>query len=427
MKPQVAVIGSGIAGMASAYYLRDHFDVHLYESADYVGGHTNTKFVASGKGETPIDTGFMVFNDHTYPNLIKLFDELGVSSYPTSMSFGVRNVNTGLEYCSNGGSGFFAQRARILDPRQWSLYSGIKHFFSQAHRLLESDISPEITIGDFAQEYAISDRAMEDFVLPMAGAVWSTPPDKILDFPAKSMLGFMKNHHMLGIGIQYQWKTVKGGSEQYKRKLLNQLHRPPMVGCGVKSIHQSDTGSTVQLSDGTSKAFSHVIVATHADDALKLLSNPTELQGELLSRFGYNQNHTVLHTDESVMPKSRNAWASWNVSHEKRDGETLASTHYWMNNLQDIEPLGNHFVSVDPHQTIDPDKIVWSTHYTHPRFDTAAIEAQPRLKQLNEEGSLSFCGSYFRNGFHEDALWSALNAVELLLKRKEVRSEIAAV
>lgn len=427
MKETLAVVGSGIAGMASAYYLRDQFDVHLYESDNYIGGHTNTRFVKEPHKSLPVDTGFMVFNDHTYPNLIRLFDELDVTSYPTSMSFGVRNDNTGLEYSSNKAKGFFAQKHRFLSPSHWSLYGDIKRFFNQALETAESEAGPEYTIADFAQDKNISLRAMNDFVIPMAGAIWSTPPQGILAFPAVPLLRFMKNHQMLGIGIQYQWKTVEGGSEQYKQKLLAKLPNPPKPSLGVKRIQQSTTESTLYFSDGSFRTFDHVIVATHADDALKALANPSPLQEQLLSKFKYNKNRATLHSDESVMPKTRNAWASWNVSHRGSKDHWQFSTHYWMNSLQNLDTDRNYFVSVDSYQDIDTGKIHWEKDYTHPRFDSEAIAAQGRLPELNETGSVSFCGSYFRNGFHEDALWSALKAAGQLLKRKEVSHELSAL
>lgn len=425
MKENVAVIGSGIAGMASAYYLRDRFDVHLFESQSYIGGHTNTRFVSESAKSLPIDTGFMVFNDHTYPNLVRLFNELEVTTYPTSMSFGVRNIDTGLEYSSAGAKGFFAQSYRIADPRHWKLYSGIKKFFRLAIDSLDSGLPTSFTIADFAKAFKIPERTMQDFVVPMAGAIWSTPPEGILQFPALPMLRFMNNHRMLGIGTQYQWKTVEGGSQQYKDKLLAKLHHKPIPGLGVEKIHQTSSEARLTLSDGTRRTFDHAIIATHADDALRLIGNPNQKQETLLSPFKYNSNTAVLHSDASVMPNNRNAWASWNVSHQGRAGQRVSATHYWMNSLQNLDTDQNYFVSVDFDEALDPDLVHWQTVYTHPRFDSASIAAQSEIATLNASGALSFCGSYFRNGFHEDALWSALNATKSLLDRKEASHAIA--
>lgn len=427
MKERMAVIGSGIAGMASAYYLRDSFDVHLFEADNYIGGHTNTRYVEEKQKKLPIDTGFMVFNDHTYPNLIRLFKELEVTTYPTSMSFGVRNDNSGLEYSSNQAAGFFAQKRRWLDPRHWLLLKGMKRFFATALEFADSQVPCDFTIGDFAKKYDVSTSVMRNFLVPMAGAIWSTPPEGIMNFPASPMLRFMKNHRMLGIGIQYQWRTVEGGSQQYKQKLLAKLPNRPITGLGVTNIRQNDESATLTLSDGSQRDFKHAIVATHADDALKLLHKPTELQQSLLSNFKYNKNTAILHSDESVMPQQKNAWASWNVAYKETQESKRASTHYWMNSLQRIDTNTNFFVSVDSYQKIDPNKIHWQKDYTHPRFDTNAIKAQPNLQALNRSGSLSFCGSYFRNGFHEDAIWSALQAVGNILQRKEVPHELTAL
>lgn len=427
MRERLAVIGSGIAGMASAYYLREKFDVYLYEADNYIGGHTNTRFVSEGEKRLPVDTGFMVFNDHTYPNLIRLFDELHVTTYPTSMSFGVRNDNSGLEYSSNKAKGFFAQKRNLVSPAHWRLFKGIKHFFEQALETAETKADPSFTIAEFARANHISEQALRDFVVPMAGAIWSTPPKGILDFPAIPLLRFMKNHQMLGIGIQYQWKTVEGGSQQYKEKLLAKLPNKPVPNLGVVSVQQTESEAILSLTDGSKRTFDHAIVATHADDAVKILANPTRRQKDLLSKFKYNKNRATLHSDESVMPKAKNAWASWNVSHTSSQNEWKFSTHYWMNSLQNLDTSENYFVSVDSYQKIDPSKVHWEKDYTHPLFDSGAIEAQSHLHELNESGPLSFCGSYFRNGFHEDALWSSLRAVDQLLKRKEVSHELSAL
>ena len=223
MKESVAVIGSGIAGMAAAYYLRNQFDVTLIEKNSYAGGHTNTVNVHESDRSIPIDTGFMVFNETTYPNLVRLFSELGVISYNTSMSFGVRNIDTRLEYSSTGFAGFFAQKRNLVNLRHWNLYSEITKFFKAADELILRGPEPRYTMAEFAKDYSLSRSVMNDFILPMAGAIWSTPPEGILNFPALPLLQFMQNHRMLGIGTQLQWKTVESGSEQYKQKLLDHM------------------------------------------------------------------------------------------------------------------------------------------------------------------------------------------------------------
>lgn len=423
MNERVAVIGTGIAGMSAAYYLRDRFDVVLYEKNDYIGGHTNTVFVGSREGKSlPIDSGFMVFNDKTYPNLLRLFAELGVGSYDTSMSFSVSNLDSGLEYACSGLNSFFAQRRKALSPRHWGLLAGIKRFFAAAHRFLEQDPDATMTLSQFAGAHGIRPQVMSDFVVPMAAAIWSTPPSGIERYPARALLTFLRNHQLLGIGIQLQWKTVKGGSESYKRKLLARLPRAPQANRGVSRIEQGESGVRVIDQRGLSSTFDYVVLATHADQALATLANPTPLQQTLLRPFRYNRNPVALHSDATVMPKAKAAWASWNFQHSRQaDGNVKSSTHYWMNNLQRIDDPRPFFVSVDHDGFIDPRKTHWTFEYEHPRFDAEAIRAQSRLPELNREGRVLFCGSYFRYGFHEDALWSALQAVSELVQRKETR------
>ena len=425
MKPRVAVVGSGIAGMSAAYYLRETCQVSLLERNGYAGGHTNTINIDLQGKRVPVDTGFMVFNDTTYPNLIKLFDELEVTSYDTSMSFGVRDQKTGLEYACTGFSTFFAQKRNLINPRHWKLYRSILRFFDAADHLIAQEPSPDYTLQQFATDYQLSNRVMDRFVYPMAGAIWSTTCEDIRSFAALPLLRFMKNHNMLGVGIQFQWKTVDEGSDQYKRKLLAKLPEPPTLNSSVANIGQTDNEAYYYDTDGTRHAYDYIIIATHANQALDLLEAPSSQQQLLLSPFHYSKNSAVLHSDDSVMPRARNAWASWNVSTNLESGGRLnSSTHYWMNSLQNLDTNENVFVSIDYEGQIDPSKIHWSAVYEHPRFDSEAIAAQICLSEINQEGRLLFCGSYFRNGFHEDALWSSLKVVNEIRKREEIRCEL---
>jgi predicted NAD/FAD-binding protein len=428
VKQRVAIIGTGIAGMAAAYYLRTEYDVTLIEKNNYVGGHTNTVSVSLGGDSIPVDTGFMVYNDTTYPHLVRLFEELGVTSYDTSMSFGVRNVDRNLEYACSGFSTFFAQRKNLINPVHWKLYRDILKFFRAADALIADEPSPDFSLSDFAGQYALSSQVMNDFVLPMAGAIWSTPGGEIRNFPALPLLRFMKNHQMLGVGIQLQWKTVEGGSNQYKEKLLAALPNKTLLSQNIKAIGQDASCAYFYDEAGNKQNYDFIIVATHADQALRLLESPSSLQSQLLSAFQYNKNHVKLHSDASVMPHSKQAWASWNVLNQTNAlGESMSSTHYWMNSLQNLDTKENLFVSVDYPGSINPEKTYWQARYEHPRFDAAAISAQPRLPELNASGKIRFCGSYFRNGFHEDALWSALSVVDDLSNHKKHHHELVSV
>ena len=425
MKPRIAVVGSGIAGMSAAYYLRETCRVTLLERNSYAGGHTNTITIDLHGRRIPVDTGFMVFNDNTYPNLIKLFNELGVTSYDTSMSFGVRDQGTGLEYACTGFSTFFAQKRNLINPRHWKLYRSILRFFDAADHLIAQGPAADYTLDQFAVDYQLSNRVMDRFVYPMAGAIWSTTCEDIRSFAALPLLRFMKNHNMLGVGIQFQWKTVDGGSDQYKHKLLAKLTEPPTLDYSIDSIGQNESEAYYYDADENRHEFDYIIIAAHANQALNLLETPSALQQSLLSPFRYSKNSAVLHSDESVMPRARNAWASWNVSTKlESDAQLDSSTHYWMNSLQNLDTNENVFVSINYEGEINPSKIHWSSVYEHPRFDSAAIAAQSRLPEINQEGRLLFCGSYFRNGFHEDALWSALKVVNEIRKREEIRCEL---
>ena len=424
MKESVAVIGSGIAGMAAAYYLRNQFDVTLIEKNSYAGGHTNTVNVHESGRRIPIDTGFMVFNETTYPNLVRLFSELGVISYNTSMSFGVRNIDTRLEYASTGFAGFFAQKRNLVNLRHWNLYSEITKFFKAADELILLGPEPQYTMAEFAKDYSLSRSVMNDFILPMAGAIWSTPPEGILNFPALPLLQFMQNHRMLGIGTQLQWKTVESGSEQYKQKLLARLPDEPLLSQSIASIDQDNDTAYYCDERGQKQTYDYIIVATHANHALALLGDPSSAQKSALSAFKYNRNKAVLHTCDSVMPRSKNAWASWNVLHSLGStGNSKSSTHYWMNSLQNLETDVDYFVSIDYDGEIDREKIRFSTTYEHPLFDEAATRAKERLPGLNTNSRIRFCGSYFRDGFHEDALWSSLKLVDELIDEKGGKRE----
>ena len=428
MKKRIAIIGSGIAGLGSAWYLRDKYDVTLYEKNNYAGGHTNTVNIDEESSRVPVDTGFMVYNEHTYPNLVKLFRELDVETMETSMSFGVQNLSTNLEYACSGVKAYFAQIRRIFDPSHWRLLNQIKKFFISAKDFISISSDTRVTLDEFLDLYSLDPSLAEDYLLPMTAAIWSTPPGKMLDYPALSLLRFLDNHQLLGIGIQLEWRTVVGGSNQYKSKILDALpgclHLNRRVSCITSG---SDETVLVKDNRGGEELYEYVIVATHADQALRMLDIPTELQQTLLSNFDYNHNRVVLHSDDSVMPKSRNAWASWNFrTSTEREGIRHSSTHYWMNSLQKVSEYQNYFVSVDYEGELDPAKVYWENDYTHPIFNVAAIQAQNELYKLNQDGNIFFAGSYFKNGFHEDALTSAIEAVETI-KMRDNKHEILSV
>lgn len=419
MKPRVAIIGTGIAGMACAWYLRDRYSLTLYEKNQYIGGHTNTVMVKEGSKLLPIDTGFMVYNEVTYPNLVKFFKDLKIETRETSMSFGVQQRMNDLEYaCSNLGT-FFAQRTNLLKASHWSLLREVLRFFKSSNAYLESSKDTLITLKNFLRDHGFKSQFIDNYLLPMTSAIWSTPPARMLEYPAESLFRFMNNHRLLGVGIQLPWRTVVGGSKQYKEAIFKSLDADVKTDSEVAKVSRFGNRTTVLLDDGYSTEYENVIIATHADQAIQLLKKPSNEERKLLSCFQYSKNSVVLHSDESVMPCQKRAWASWNFRTEKREnGEVVSSTHYWMNNLQMLSQQKNYFVSVDYDGHLAPEKIHWKFCYDHPIFTTKAIEAQKGLPGLNDSGQIYFCGSYFRHGFHEDALVSALDVVEKISQRK---------
>ncbi len=405
----LAIVGTGIAGMACAYFLRNRYNITIFEKNDYVGGHTNTVLLDEGTKKIPVDTGFMVYNEKTYPNLIRFFEHLGISSMDTSMSFSVNDANSGFETSYTSLATFFPSFASALSPRRYQLLLGMKHLFASAHAYLDSAKHSSLTLAEFVDQYRISKLATERFLLPMTAAIWSTPTDKMRNYPAATLFRFLANHGMLGFGDQFQWKTLIGGSQQYKNKLIDKIGSKIQTSNGAAQIKRNPDGATIVDTNGNTHHFDKVIVAAHADQALRLLESPSDLQLNLLSKFKYNVNPVVLHSDTSVMPRNKRAWASWNYRYETKNAKTLGSTHYWMNKLQNVSNNQNYFVSVDYDGPISEDKIHWRYTYEHPRFDRGAIEAQSSLPLLNSDSTLYFCGSYFRYGFHEDAFTSALN------------------
>lgn len=402
---RLAVIGTGIAGMACAYRLHKKYDLTLYERNNYAGGHTNTVSVSEEGRDLPIDTGFMVYNEVTYPLLTKLFHELGVETKPTSMSFSVQHQPTGLEFSGSGLSGLFAQRRNFFRPSYWRLLAEINRFNEESVTLLEDPAGASLSLGDYAQQRGFSQEFLNYYLIPMSSAVWSTPADDMLRFPAVTLIRFFKNHGFLGLHTQHPWRTVVGGSRHYRDKIIAPYRDRIRMATPVSRVVKTSQGVEVRDVAGGKREFDHAIVACHADEALALLAQPSRDEKECLGSFPYQRNLATLHTDESVMPRTRSAWSSWNY----RVTPQGASTVYWMNSLQGVSEKKNYFVSINGQAEIGSKAILKTIEYHHPVFSLAAIRAQAQLPRLNEKGPVYFCGSYFRYGFHEDALLSAEN------------------
>ncbi len=418
---KLAIIGTGIAGMGCGYFLHKDFDLTVYEQGDYVGGHTNTVSVDEDGKQIHFDTGFMVFNHVTYPYLTKLFEELKVETKKTSMSFSVQHVPSGLEYCGSGISGLFAQRKNIFSPKFIRMLMQISRFNKEAIELVKSDkgqVAGEETVAEFCRRNNLGEDFLHKYLIPMSGAVWSTPPLKMLEFPALTLIRFFYNHGFLGLNTQHQWWTVTGGSKNYRDKIIAPFKDKILVNNGAVSVRRESDGVVVKSKDGNEKKFDRVIFACHGDEAFQLLQNQSADEKRLLPCFRYQPNKATIHTDDSIMPKTKRAWSSWNYRIVKKNGEELPATIYWMNSLQGCSEKKNYYVSINDANEVDPKKIIREIDYTHPLFDVPAINAQKELPKLNETGPVYFCGSYFRYGFHEDALLSAVELCSSILKKQ---------
>lgn len=413
---KLAIVGTGMAGMSAAYFLKDQFDITLFEKNDYIGGHTNTVYVDEDGEQKPIDSGFIVFNEETYPNMVKLFKKLDVPYYDSDMSFSVLETKSGLEY--NGSSlwnGLFAQKKNLFKPSYIKMLLDIQKLCKLAPKLVEDPRYDSLTVRDLVEKEGYGKDFLNHFVIPMSSAVWSTPHDKMLDFPAKTLIRFFLNHGFLGLDTQHQWKTVKAGSQTYKHKIIADYKDRIKVGHGVKTVETK--GNKVELTTlkGETFEFDHVVMASHADDTLSMLKNPSAQQKDLLQHFKYQENIAVLHTDASVMPKMKINWSAWNFVY--RDGDSF--TVYYMNRLQKISDKKSYFININGEQFVDKSKIMKRFVYHHPIFTQEAIRAQEKLPELNKNmPPIFFCGSYFRYGFHEDALLSSVNLCEEILGRK---------
>jgi predicted NAD/FAD-binding protein len=413
---RVAIIGTGIAGLGCAHFLHRRFDLTLYEKNDYAGGHSNTVSVTEENRSVPVDTGFMVFNEVTYPNLTRLFRELGVAIKPTTMSFSFQHLPTGLEFCGTSLNHIFGQRRNLLRPRFWKMIWQINRFNSEAIEALSSPQFQNHTLGEYISERNYGDDFLNFYLVPMSSAVWSTPPNVMLEFPAVTLLRFFHNHGFLGLHTQHPWLTVVSGAKAYVEKLTAPFRDKIQLRRGAASVRRDSHGVKITDVSGHTDNFDHVIFASHADETLKLLAEADEHERKLLGEFKYQPNSALLHTDASVMPKTKLCWSSWNYRIDRSaDGKISPSTIYWMNSLQGVSDRQNYFVSINGENSVNPSSILKRIQYEHPVFSLGAIRAQKDLPKLNERmTNVLFCGSYFRYGFHEDAFTSALELCRIL-------------
>lgn len=413
---KMAIIGTGISGMSAAYFLNDEYDLTIYEKNAYIGGHSNTIWVEEGEKKLPIDAGFIVFNDQTYPNLIKLFEQLNVQWDWTDMSFSVQHLPSKLEYCGSGLDGLFAQRKNLLNPKHIKMLFDINRFNQMAPKMLESGELEKMSVGDFRHRLDLGDDFYFKYLIPMSSAVWSTPPSLMLEFPIQTLIRFFYNHGFLGLNTQHRWKTVRQGSQAYVKKITKSYRDKILTSSPVSEVFQEGDSFAV-IANGEKKLYDKVLFASHADETLKMIRDSTSSENQMLSQFKYQANLAVLHTDTSFMPKVRKTWSAWNYRIASDSQEP--STIYYMNMLQNISTNKDYFVSINPERVIEDQYIIKKIEYTHPLFDLGAVKAQPKITELNKKSrGLYFCGSYFRYGFHEDALLSSKVLCEQLLGRE---------
>ncbi len=413
---EIAVIGSGVAGLTAAYILNRNHNITVFEKNDYAGGHTHTIVIDKGPDKgTPVDTGFIVMNHANYPLFTKLLSQLGVGLRDSDMSFGYHCEETGLQYSSRGLGGLYAQRGNIVSPRYQRMVYDLLRFYKNARADLETGAAAKITLGEYLRERKFSDIFITHHILPMGSAIWSTPDDEMMDFPADSFFRFFNNHKLLSLTGQHVWRTVIGGSHSYVKAIRGTLRNDVLVSSPVKFVKRVKGGVRIKAEGRGEKLFDIAIIAAHADEALKLLSDPTADEKRLLGAWRYQKNRTVLHADGTLMPTNKNAMASWNFirSEGKEKGSPLTLT-YDMNRLQGLNTVNRYYVTLNSVKTIPKNKVIAAMDYYHPTYTFRSMNTQKELASLNGVNGTYFCGSYFGYGFHEDAVRSGVEVARLL-------------
>jgi uncharacterized protein len=419
-RERIAVIGSGISGLASAWLLGRRHAVTLYEANDYLGGHTHTHEVRVRGRAHRVDTGFIVFNPAHYPLLTRMFAELGVRSQPTHMSLSVRNETSGLEYNAASLATLFCQRRNLFSPRFFGLIRDILRFNREARALL-SVAGPGPTLGEYLAQNRYGAAFRDEHLVPMSSALWSAPPREVLEFPARYLVQFLANHEMLQVSGRAPWRVVQGGSSTYIEALTARWNVTTRLGCPVMGIEHS-AGHVIVDSLAGRERYDQVVLACHSDQALALLHAPTRAERDILGAIGYQPNRVILHTDASVMPRRPRAWAAWNALIPREPG-TTCTVSYWMNRLQGIDSAEPLIVTLNPTRPIDPPKVLRSLRYAHPVYTHAGVAARARKAEIQGARRIWFAGAYWGWGFHEDGMRSAVEVAAAL----EVRWPVHAV
>jgi predicted NAD/FAD-binding protein len=405
---KIAVIGSGISGNVAAYHLNKKHDITVYEANDYIGGHTHTHEISHQGKQFSVDTGFIVFNHKTYPNFIALLKELGVQEQLSTMSFGVKCDKTGLEYMGSTINSLFAQRRNIFRPSFWRMILDILRFNREATDLLQ-DSSGDISLGDYLEQHKYSQVFINYYLVPMAAAVWSADLKLMFEFPARYLVRFFHNHGLLSVNDRPNWYVIKGGSKTYAQALTRPFRDKIKLSTPVSQVERTDQGVVVTSSNGE-VIYDAVFFACHSDQALRMIHKPTDSEKQVLGAIKYQDNEVLLHTDASVMPARKSAWAAWNY-HLLDGDQSRVPVTYNMNILQSLDCEDQFFVTLNNSDAVDQSMVLKRLNYHHPIYTKESVAAQARHAEINGNG-FYFCGAYWRYGFHEDGVVSALNAVK---------------
>ena len=405
---KIAIIGSGISGLTASYLLNRKHDIILFEKNDYIGGHTHTHEIENDNKIWNVDSGFIVYNERTYPNFIKLLNMLDVERQLTRMGFSVKSPNKNLEYAGHSLNALFAQRSNLFRPSFIRILGGMKRFNKEARRDLPS-LNKEMTLGEYLFKNNFSEEFIDNYIIPIGAAIWSTTPSNMLNIPAIFFIRFFENHGFLQILDRPKWWVIKGGSKQYVKKIISGFEKDIRLSTSVHTIVRKEKSVIIRFgSDNQEEQFDAVVLATHSDQALKLLEHPTEKEKEILSLLPYQRNDAVLHYDHSILPKRTLAWSSWNYFLDGNTNDPVALT-YNMNILQSLKSSKTFCVTLNKLEMINKNKIIKNLSYEHPLFTTDGVNAQKRKREISGQNNTYYCGAYWHNGFHEDGVVSALD------------------